>query len=88
MVILVDSFISKYYKKYTDFNVCYGNGSKRYASGIPYFLNNCPRKIVEILFKKIYRVVPKAEINGQDQHKFKVYHNEEVTGIGETMKCF
>ena len=54
----------------------------------PIFLNNCPRKIVEILFKKIYRVVPKAEINGQDQHKFKVYHNEEVTGIGETMKCF
>ena len=47
----------------------------------PIFLNNCPRKIVEILFKKIYRVVPKAEINGQDQHIFKVYHNEEVTGI-------
>ena len=67
-------------------NVRYGNGCKRDASGIPYFLNNRPREIVEILFKKIYRAVLKVEINRQNQYTFKVNHSEEGTGIGKECK--
>ena len=48
LVILVNSFIPKHYKKYIEFNFRYGDGCKRYASGIPYFLKNCPKKIVEM----------------------------------------
>ena len=71
----------KHYKKYIEFNVRYGDGYKRYASGIPYFLKHRSKKIVEILLEKMYRVVPKAEINRLDQDTFKVNHNEESTGI-------
>ena len=35
LVILVNYFIPKHYKKYIEFNVCCGDGWKRYASGIP-----------------------------------------------------
>ena len=35
LIILVNSFILKHYKKYIEFNVRYGDGCERYASGIP-----------------------------------------------------
>ena len=81
LVILVSSFIPKHYKNYIEFNVRYGDGCKRYASGIPYFLKNRLKKIVEVLLEKMCRAVQKAEINRLDQHAFKVNHNEECTGI-------
>ena len=88
LVILVNSFIPKHYENYIKFNVCYGDGCKRYVSGIPYFLKNRPKKIVEILSEKMYTVVPKAEINRLDQHTFKVNHNEECTGIKKEYEVF
>ena len=88
LVILVNSFIPKHYKKDIEFNARYGDGCKRYASGIPYFLKNRPKKIVEILLEKMYRAVPKDEINRLDQHTFKVNHNEECTGIRKEYEVF
>ena len=88
MVILVNSFIPKHYKKYIEFNVRYGDECKRYASGISYFLKNCPKKIVEILLEKMYRAVPKGGIKRLDQYTFKVNHNEECTGIRKEYKVF
>ena len=81
LVFLVNFFIPKHYKKYVEFNVRYGDGCKRYASGIRYFLKNRPKKIVEILLEKMCRVLPKAEINRLDQHTFKVNHKEECSSI-------
>ena len=88
LVILVNSFVPKHYKKYIEFNVSYGDGYKRYASGILYFLKHRPKKIAEILLEKMYRVGPKAEINRLDQHTFKVNHNEESTGIRRECEVF
>ena len=53
LAILVNSFIPKDYRKYVEFNVRYGDGCKRYAPGIPYFLKNRPKKIVEILLEYV-----------------------------------
>ena len=89
LVILVNSFKPKHYENYIKFNLCYGNGCKRYASDIPYFLKNRPKKIVEILLlEKMYTVVPKAEINRLDQYTFKVNHDEECTGIKKEYEVF
>ena len=88
LIILVNSFIPKHYKKYIKFNVRYGDGCKRYASDISYFLKNLPKKIVEILLEKMYRAVPKSEINRLDQREFKVNHNEECTGIRKEYEVF
>ena len=88
MVILANSFIPKHNKKYIEFNVRYGDDSKRYAFSIPYFFKNTPKKIIEILLEKMYRAVPKGEIKRLDQYTFKVNHNEECTGIRKEYEVF
>ena len=88
MVIFVNSFIPKHYKTYIEFNVRYGDGCKQYASSNPNFLKNSPKKIVEVLLQKMYKIVQKSEINRLDQHIFKINHNEELLVSRKNMKCF
>ena len=62
--------------------------AKWYTSGISYFLKNRPKKIVETLLEKLYRVVLKPEINRLDQDIFKVNHNEKYTNIRKEYEVF
>ena len=88
LVIFVNSFIPKHYKTYIEFNVRYCDGCKQYASSNPNFLKNSPKKIVEVLLQKMYKIVRKSEINRLDQHIFKINHNEECTGITKEYEVF
>ena len=54
--VLIDSFIPKHYNKYVELNVKYGDGCKKYSPGIPHFLRNRPKQIVDILLDKMQRV--------------------------------
>ena len=78
--VVIESFISKHYQMYLELNIRYGDGFKKYAPGIPEFLWNSTKQIVEILLDKI-RVTDDIFITKLDNATFIITSVEEGTGL-------
>ena len=81
LTVLINSFIPKHYKRYIELNVKYGDGYKKYASGIPEYLRNRPKQVVDILLEKLYRATPDMKVTNVGHNVFQVESSEEGTAI-------
>ena len=70
--VLIDSFIPKHYNKHVELNVRFGDGCKKYSPGIPYFLRNRPKQIVDILLDKMQRVADDISVTKNDNFTYSV----------------
>ena len=87
--VLIDSFIPKRYNKYVcKLNVRYGDGCKKYSPGIPYFLRNRPKQIVDILLDKMQRVTNDISVTKIDNFTFSVTCFEKGTRICKNYRTF
>ena len=75
--VLIDSFIPKHCNKYVELNVKYGDGCKKYSTGIRHFLQNRPKQIVDILLDKMQRVTDDISVTKIDNFTFSVTSFEE-----------
>ena len=79
--VVIESFIPKHYQKYVELNIRYGDGCKKYAPGIPEFLRNIPKQIVEILLDKMYSVTDDLSVTKLENATFTATSVEEGTGL-------
>ena len=86
LTVLVNSFVPKHYKRYIELNVKYGDGYKKYASGIPEYLRNRPKQIVDILLEKLYRATPDMKVTNVGHN---VSHHVESSEEGTAkLTCY
>ena len=79
--VVIESFIPKHYQKYVELNIRYGDGYKKYAPGIPEFLRNRPKQIVEILQDKMYSVTDDLSVTKPENATFTTTSVEEGTRL-------
>ena len=88
LLVLIRSFIPKHYNKYVELNVRYGDGCKKYSPGIPYFLRNRPKQIVDILLDKMQRAADDIPVTKIDSFTFSVTSFEEGTRVRKNYRTF
>ena len=86
--VFIDSFIPKHYNKYVELNVRYGDGCKKYSPGIPYFLRDRPKQVVDILLDKMQRVTDDISVTKIDNFTFSLTSFEEGTRVRKNYRTF
>ena len=83
-----DSFIPKNYNKYVELNVRYNDGCKKYSLGIPYFLRDRPKQVVDILLDKMQRVTDDISVTKIDNFTFSMSHFKGRTRVRKNYIIF
>ena len=83
-----DPFIRKHYNKYEELNVRYSDGCKKYSLGIPYFLRDRPKQVVDILLDKMQRVTDDISVTKTDNFTFSMTRFKERTRVRKNYITF
>ena len=88
LTVIIESFIPKHYSKYVSLNIRYGDGCKKYAPGVPEFLRNRPKQVVDVLLDKMYRVTDDIVVRSLGNQTFIVESFEEGTRIRKEYRTY
>ena len=88
LTVIIESFIPKHYSKYVALNIRYGDGCKKYAPGVPEFLRNRPKQVVDMLLDKMYRVTDDIVVRSLGNETFIVESFEEGTRIRKEYRTY
>ena len=88
--VLIHSFLPKHYQKYVEMNVRYSGCFKKYSVGVPSYLQNRPKKIVDHLLQKKERVT-QAMIDSVriiNEKTFNITGEEDGTNVEKEYQVF
>ena len=88
LTVIIESFIPKRYSKYVALNIRYGDGCNKYTSGVPEFLRNGPKQVVDMLLDEMYRVTDDIVVRSLGNVTYIVESFEEGTRIQKEYRTY
>ena len=88
LTVIIESFIPKHYSKYVALNIRYGDGCNKYTSGVPEFLRNGPKQVVDMLLDEMYRVTDDIAVRSLGNATYIVESFEEGTRIRKEYRTY
>ena len=88
LTVINESFLTKHCSKYVELNIRHGDGWKKYIPGVPEFLRNRPKQVVDMLLDKMYRVTDDIAVRSLGNATFIVESFEEGTKIRKEYRTY